>query len=132
MRRVLKAKLLDIEEMETAAKRGGGSRPLRLDDPLDGSDGPDDESLTLSDVVAESDPEVAVEALTERWFLKERLDQLIRSLPSDQRDVVRALYKDWSVTEAGRALGIPRPTIYDTLRRLRRRFQDEGLEEFLR
>ena len=112
--------------------RGGGIRPLRLDEPLDGSDGPDDENLTLSDVVADSDPEVAVEAVAERRFLKERVDQIVRNLPADQRDVVRSLRTGWSVTETSRALDIPRATIYDALRRLRRRFQDEGLEDFLR
>ncbi len=129
MRRVLRARLLDIGEKETAAKRGGSVRRLHLDEPLDDSD---DANLALSDVLPDNDPEVAPEAGAERRFLRERIDQVIRRLPPDQRSVARRLRKGWTVSEISRALGMPRTTVYGALQRLRESFRDEGLEQFLR
>lgn len=132
MRRGLRARLLDIEERETAAKRGGDATALSLDKLLDSSNATDDENRTLPDVLADSDPETSPEANAERRILRERLDQAIRRLPPDQRAVARRLRKGWTVSEVSQALGIPRTTVYGALQRLRESFRDKGLEEFLR
>ena len=97
MRRVLRAKLRDIEGRETAAKRGGDTTALSLDKLLNSSNATDDENLTLSDVLVDSDPETSPEAYAERRFLRERVDQAIRRLPPDQREVARRLRKGWTV-----------------------------------
>lgn len=58
-------------------------------------------------------------------------DHASRLLTPRQRRLIHGLYEDRSLSELSRALGVPRPTLHDELRRIRQVFRDQGLEEYL-
>lgn len=119
MKRVLDAKLRDIERRVRAAKRGQ-DRPLSLDAPVgDGAD-------TLGDVLAHTGDE-ANQALI-RLAIQRAADRL--SPP--QSAIVTGLAAGESVTEISRRIAISRSAVYEQLKEIREAFRDEGLEEFLR
>lgn len=122
MRRVVKAKLIDIERVLKAGKRGGGQHPLSLDAPLS-QEGGDDQ--TLGDLVpaGETGDEVMSSVMREH---------LLSRLAPGQRRLALGLEAGMSMSEISKRLDVPRTTLYDELERIRRVFRDEGLEEFLR
>ena len=127
MRRVLKAKLLDIERGERAAKRGGRTQFLSLD----GAPGPQEDGPTLAELLPDDDPDWSPEQAAERLALRSHLERVLPLLSRRQRQLVDALDSGSSMSEIGRLLQIPRATLYDELQRIKRVFRDEGLEEFL-
>lgn len=129
MRRVLKARLSDIERRERATKRGGYTEPLSLDAPLS-SDEPN--PATLGDLIRDGNQERSPEQAAERRVLRDRIGRAYQLLTSRQRQLVRGLASDASMSDLSRQLGIPRATLYDERRRIEKVFRDEGLEEFLR
>lgn len=128
MRRVLKGKLGDIERRERAAKPGGYTEPLSLDAPLSS-----DESnpATLGDLIRDGSQERSPEQVAERRVLRDRIEHAYQLLTSRQRQLVRGLASDASISDPSRQLGIPRPTLHDERRRIEKVFRDEALEEFL-
>jgi len=129
MRRVLKAKLRDIERQQRAAKRGGYTEPLSLDAPLS-SDEPN--PATLGDLIRDGNQERSPEQVAERRVLRDRIEHAYQLLTSRQRQLVQGLASDASMSDVSRQLGIPRATLHDERRRIEKVFRDEGLEEFLR
>jgi RNA polymerase sigma factor (sigma-70 family) len=129
MRRVLKAKLRDIERQQRAAKRGGYTEPLSLDAPLS-SDEPN--PATLGDLIRDGNQERSPEQVAERRVLRDRIEHAYQLLTSRQRQLVQGLASDASMSDLSRQLGIPRATLHDERRRIEKVFRDEGLEEFLR
>lgn len=129
MRRVLKAKLLDLAERETAAKRGGYSRPLPLDAPISGSDR--DEPLTPADVLRDEDLENDPEVAAERTARRELVDRALRLLEPRQRLVADGLLSGRTMSEISAMLGVPRPTLYDERDRIEQVFRNEDLQEWL-
>jgi RNA polymerase sigma-70 factor (ECF subfamily) len=128
MRRVLRAKLLDIERGERAAKRGGHAAPLSLD----AVPGPAEDGLTLAELLPDDDPTGSPEQAAERLALRAHLECALPLLSGRQRRLVEALGSGRSMSEIGRLLRVPRSTLYDELERIKRVFRDEGLEGFLR
>lgn len=129
MRRVLKAKLSDIERQQRAAKRGGYTEPLSLDAPLS-SDEPN--PATLGDLIRDGNQERSPEQVAERRVLRDRIEHAYQLLTSRQRQLVQGLASGASMSDLSRQLGIPRATLHDERRRIEKVFRDEGLEEFLR
>jgi RNA polymerase sigma factor (sigma-70 family) len=116
LRRVVKARLLDIEREFEAEKRGGGLRPLSLDLPAG------DSELTLGDLIP---------ADTRRDFLEVRLDSVLPLLTQRQRTIVESLKAGNSKSKAAADAGISRDTLYRELEVITRVFVDEDLEQFL-
>jgi DNA-directed RNA polymerase specialized sigma24 family protein len=116
MRRVLKARLLDIERGARAAKRGGRYTPLSLD-AVPGSHG--EEGLTLEEVLPDEDPAGCPEQAAERLALRSHVERVLHLQSPRQRQLTEQLSAGASMSEAGRYLGIPRPTLYDELRRIK-------------
>jgi RNA polymerase sigma factor (sigma-70 family) len=129
MRRVLRARLRDIERRERAAKRGRYTEPLSLDAPLS-SDEPN--PATLGDLICDGNQERSPEQVAERRVLRDRIEHACQLLTSRQRQLVQGLASDASMSDLSRQLGIPRATLHDERRRIEKVFRDEGLEEFLR
>jgi RNA polymerase sigma factor (sigma-70 family) len=122
LRRVVKAKLIDLERGARAQKRGSGRSPGSLDQPLN-EDEP--ESETLGDTIA--DP-----ANTEWEALHQvSLEAALSRLSSRQREIIAGLREEYTVSQISKRLGVPRATLYDQLKRIRQIFQDEGLNQFL-
>lgn len=62
--------------------------------------------------------------------LAQDMAEVIVKLPEDLRDLAERL-KTQSVSEIARAMGIPRTTLHDSVRRLRQRFENTGLKDYL-
>ncbi len=120
MKRVLDAKLVDLEREAHAAKRGGRTLPLSLDAPLDGAPG------TLGDLLPDSGN--VADAVLARTAIQRATEQ---SSPR-QAQILRALAAGESMAEISRLLGIAHATLHDERVRIARVFRDEGLDEFLR
>jgi DNA-directed RNA polymerase specialized sigma24 family protein len=122
LRRVVKAKLLDLERGIKAQKRGQGHGPASLDRPL-AEDEPQGD--TLGDTIADS-------ADTE-WSAMYRvsLGVVLARLNPQQKQLMAGLAEGYSMSQMSRRLHIPRATLYDQLDRVRRIFRDEGLSQFL-
>lgn len=122
LRRVVKAKLLDIERIIKAQKRGGGRRALSLDQSLDDEDLDAD---TLGEVLADS-ADTDGEATA-----RIALDQALSHLSPRQRQLISGLEAGYSMSQLSRALRLPRTTLYDELNRIKQVFRDEGLAPHL-
>jgi RNA polymerase sigma factor (sigma-70 family) len=122
LRRVVKARLLDLERGIKAEKRGQGHMPASLEQPLT-VDEP--EGDTLGDTIAGS-------ADTE-WTALYRvsLQAALARLSPQQKQLMAGLAEGYSMSQISLRLGIPRATLYDQLDRVRQIFRDEGLSQFL-
>jgi RNA polymerase sigma factor (sigma-70 family) len=56
---------------------------------------------------------------------------VMKTLPPEDRALAEKLQESGSISEAARALGVPRTSIYTVVRRLRQRFERAGLGGFL-
>jgi len=122
LRRVVKAKLLDLERGARAEKRGSGRQADSLDRPLNEEE-PD--ANTLGDTVADA-------ADTEgEATLRVSLEAARSRLSPRQRQLLEGLLEEYPMTHLSQRLGVPRATLYDELERIRRIFRDEGLHQFL-
>jgi RNA polymerase sigma-70 factor, ECF subfamily len=82
-----------------------------------------------------SDRELAARLGTSRrdaedWSdLVQDVDQLIASMPQEDRELIRAL-KWRTVAEIARSTGVPRTTIQSRIRKYRQLFEDAGLRDY--
>ena len=122
LRRVVRAKLLDIERAWKAKKRGEGQRPLSLDTPIS----PDDsEAPTLAEVLpARGELGSDVAAVVDRLRLTARLS-------ARQRRIIAGVTAGLAKGELSRHLGVSRDTLNEEMKRIRQVFRDEGLASFL-
>ena len=122
LRRVVKAKLIDLERVAKAQKRGQGRSPASLDQPLAGDE---PEGDTLGDTIAD-------EADT-AWDASYRvsLEAALGRLSPRQREIIAGLAEGYPMSQISQRLGVPRATLYDQLNRIRQIFRDEGLGQFL-
>ena len=122
LRRVVKAKLIDLERRVLAQKRGQGRSPASLDQSL-AEDEP--EGDTLGDTIA--DP-----ANTEWEALHQVSLEAARSrLSPRQQEIIAGLTEEHTVSQISKRLGVPRGTLYDELKRIQGIFRDEGLIPYL-
>lgn len=66
-----------------------------------------------------------------KWEIQHDVSKVMESLQVDEQELCRCLMR-MSVTATGRELGVPRSTVVDAAKRLRTRFEDAGLRDFLR
>ncbi|MCX7425062.1 MAG: sigma-70 family RNA polymerase sigma factor [Planctomycetia bacterium] len=62
--------------------------------------------------------------------LTQDVAEVMAKLPDELRDLAERL-KAQNISEIARETGIPRTTLYESVRRLRRRFESAGLREYL-
>ena len=131
MAKVVKNKITDILREAIADKRTLNYQTISLDQPLR-----DDENCsTLSDVVSEDD--ILSSSNTINPFLKIQLKvDLSRAIPklnSRQKKICNLiLSEDLKVSELSQCLSTPRSTIYDEIKRIRKIFEKERLEDYLK
>ena len=122
LRRVVKAKLLDLERGANAQKRGCGRHADSLDRPLNLEE-PDADALGNT---------VASNADTEgEATLQVSLEQALSRLSPQQKQIIAGLAEQYQMSQISQRLGVPRATLYGELERIRRIFRDEGLNQFL-
>jgi RNA polymerase sigma factor (sigma-70 family) len=120
-------RLVDIWAEQHARKRGGGMRPASLDQPLS-----QDSDATLHDLVAGPRAHSDVEDTAWERTLAGEVEELRARLSPVDRVVLDALLGvGGRVHVASKRLGIPPSTAYDSLKRIRRIAEDQGLREFL-
>lgn len=130
MARVLRNKLMDLVRERESDKRKANYESISLDEPL----GDEGDSSSLLDTVDET--QIQEKENPGRVPGDEvRLDlvRAVERLTPHQQRLCRLLGDEGlTVQEASRRLGIPRATIYDELKRIRKVFAALGLEDYLK
>lgn len=126
MRTVFHHKLLELNAAARAAKRGAGSLPLSLEEPLDG-----ESDTTLAETVMDKSVEADVELVAANDELRRALADLRPYLAQEDRELLGALWLDPRVRPASRMLGIHHSTGYARLARIRAVAEERGLGRYL-
>lgn len=114
-------------EHRKTAKRGGGRVPLSLNEMV--RDGEGNEVELYQTIDAEiGRPGRAGQELRE---LAVDVRAVVNRLPADQRALCRHL-RTMSICEAARAIGVPRTTLNELVRKVRAAFEEAGLHDYLR
>ncbi len=130
MAQVVRNKLSDLLREHESDRRKVNFVAASLDAPI----GDEADGATLLDALAQA-PQQGGWQVRERFGTDARIDleaALARLTPVQQR-LCRLLGEEGlTVQEASRLLGLPRPTLYDALKRIRKVFAELGLQEYLR
>jgi RNA polymerase sigma factor (sigma-70 family) len=130
MAQVLRNKLTDWMREQGAEKRAGDLQTVSLDATVDGSE----DGMTLAESLEASESaQSAGQGETHRLHV--RLD-LLRALallnPAQQRLCLLLGEEGLSIKEAAEQLQIPRGTLYEEIKRIRKVFADHGLGDYLK
>jgi RNA polymerase sigma factor (sigma-70 family) len=130
MAHVLRNKLTDWMREQGAEKRAGDLQALSLDATADGSE----EGMTLAESLeasesAQSDGQGETQRLHVRLDLQRALALLT---PAQQRLCLLLREEGLSVKEAADQLRIPRGTLYEEIKRIRKVFADHRLGDYLK
>lgn len=127
--RVVRNKLIDLAREREAGKRRGDLSLVSLDEPLG-----DDEAPTLAELIDADgglDPAPAAGEATD----DARIDvaQVVATLTPAQQRLCRLIGAEGlSIKAAAACLGIPRGTLYEEIKRIRKVFAAHGLDAYLR
>ena len=129
MARVVRNKLTDMIREQAATKRGGDTDTVSLDAPVSESD----DAPTFADLVdaATSGPlgeEHPIDPNDVRIDIARALQQLT---PRQRRLCALLGEEGLSIKEAAQRLRIPRGTLYEEIKRIRKIFAEHGLEGYL-
>jgi len=129
MARVVRNKLTDMIREQAATKRGGDTDTVSLDAPVSESDN----APTFADLVdaATSGPlgeEHPIDPNDVRIDIARALQQLT---PRQRRLCALLGEEGLSIKEAAERLRIPRGTLYEEIKRIRKIFAEHGLEGYL-
>ena len=130
MAQVIRNKLTDLIRERAADKRAGEQEALSLDAALDGSD----DGLTLADLLADDESAQRDEAgVVDRHHARIDIDRALARLTPVQRQLCRMLGEEGlTIKEAAERLRIPRGTLYEEIKRIRKVFADQGLGDYLK
>jgi RNA polymerase sigma factor (sigma-70 family) len=130
MAQVLRNKLTDFMREQGAEKRAGDLGAVSLDATVDGSE----DGMTLAESLDASESTQAGEmGETHRHHVRmDLLRAMARLTPSQQRLCVMLGAEGLSVKEAAEQLRIPRGTLYEEIKRIRKVFADHGLGGYLK
>ena len=130
MAQVLRNKLTDLMREQGAEKRAGDLGAISLDAPIDGSE----DGMTLAESLdASESAQWGEQGETHRRHARmDMLRALARLTPSQQRLCLMLGEEGLSVKEAAEQLRIPRGTLYEEIKRIRRIFADHGLGDYLK
>ena len=130
MATVVRNKLTDLVRERESGKRKATYDSISLDAPL----GDEEDSLTFLDFVVEAQPREGddhLRALAEE--ARADIFKAMKHLTPLQQQLCHLLgCEGLSVQDASRKLGIPRATIYDELKRIRKSFTELGLQYYLK
>lgn len=131
MAKVVRNKLIDILKEVIADKRKLNYQNISLDQPL----GNDENCASLDDVISEDYILSSNNTLNPflKILLKEDLSRAFLKLNSRQKKICNLiLVEDLNVSELSQCLSTPRSTIYDEIKRIRKIFKKERLEDYLK
>ena len=130
MAQVIRNKLTDLIREQAAEKRAGDQEALSLDAALDGSD----DGMTLADQLADDESAQQEEAgAVDHHHARLDIGRALARLTPIQRQLCLMLGEDGlSIKEAAERLRIPRGTLYEEIKRIRRVFADQGLGDYLK
>ena len=130
MAQVLRNKLTDWVRERGAEKRAGDLRTVSLDATVDGSE----DGMTLAESLEASEfTQTGEMGETHRHHVRmDLLRVLARLTPAQQRLCVMLGQEGLSIKEAAEQLRIPRGTLYEEIKRIRKVFSDHGLDNYLR
>ena len=130
MAQVLRNKLTDLMREQGAEKRAGDLQTVSLDATVDGSE----DGMTLAESLDASESTQARE-MGETYRHQARIDLhrvLARMTPAQQRLCVMLGEEGLSIKEAAEKLRIPRGTLYEEIKRIRKVFAEHGFDEYLK
>ncbi len=130
MAQVIRIKLTDLIREQAADKRAGELDALSLDAALDGSE----EGMTLADLLADDESAQPDDAgAIDRRHAGIDIARALDRLTPVQRRLCQMLGEEGlSVKEAAERLRIPRGTLYEEIKRIRKVFADLGLGDYLK
>ena len=129
MAQVLRNKLTDMVREMTADKRAGDPGALSLDAPLDGTE----DGITLGDVLADEQADPAASGDMDSRHARIDLARAMALLTPAQQRLCQLLGEEGlSIKEAAERLRIPRGTLYEEIKRVRRIFDQQGLSNYLK
>jgi RNA polymerase sigma factor (sigma-70 family) len=130
MAQVVRNKLTDLIREQEADKRAGDQDALSLDAAIDGSD----EGVTLADLLADNAAFQADEAgAVDPHDARVDIGRAMARLTPVQRRLCQMLGEEGlSIKEASKRLRIPRGTLYEEIKRIRKVFADQGLGDYLK
>lgn len=128
MAQVIRNRLTDIVREMTADKRAGDPGAFSLEAPLDGTE----DGLTLGDVLADERVDSDDGCGLDSRHARIDLARVLKMLTPAQQRLCRLLGEEGvSVKEAAERLRIPRGTLYEEIKRIRRVFAQHGLGDYL-
>ena len=129
MAQVVRNKLTDLVREMTADKRAGDPGAFSLEEPVDGSE----DGLTLGEVLADERVDPASSGGMDTRHARIDLDRVMALLTPAQQRLCRMLGQEGlSIKEASEKLRIPRGTVYEEIKRIRRIFDLQGLGDYLK
>jgi RNA polymerase sigma-70 factor (ECF subfamily) len=130
MARVVRNKLIDLGRERESAKRRGDLDSVSLDEVVSDSD----DAPTFSDVVeAASSSQLGEEDSLDPDDARIDLAKAMQKLTPHQRRLCELLIQHgFNVKEVAEQLRIPRGTLYEEIKRIRKVFADQGLGEYLK
>lgn len=129
MAQVVRNKLTDLIREQEADKRAGEQDALSLDAPIDGSD----DGVTLAELLADNEiPPDEAGAIDPRHARIDIGRAMARLTPVQRRLCQMLGEEGLSVKEAAERLRIPRGTLYEEIKRIRKVFADHGLGDYLK
>lgn len=130
MAQVIRNKLTDMIREQAADKRAGEQDALSLDATLDGSQ----DGATLADLLADDESAQRNEpGDADRHHARLDIGRAMARLTPVQRQLCQMLGEEGlSIKEAAERLRIPRGTLYEEIKRIRKVFTDQGLGGYLR
>ena len=129
MAQVLRNKLTDMVREMTADKRAGDPGAFSLDAPLDGTE----DGITLGEVLADEQADPAGSGDVDSRHARIDLSRVMALLTPAQQRLCQLLGEEGlSIKEAAERLRIPRGTLYEEIKRIRRIFDQQGLSNYLK
>jgi RNA polymerase sigma-70 factor (ECF subfamily) len=130
MAQVIRNKLMDLIREQAAEKRAGEQEALSLDAALDGTD----DGLTLGDLLAADESAQQDEAgAVDHHHARIDIGRALARLTPIQRQLCQMLGEEGlTIKEAAERLRIPRGTLYEEVKRIRKVFSDQGLGDYLK
>jgi RNA polymerase sigma-70 factor (ECF subfamily) len=130
MARVVRNKLTDLYREYEASKRGGAAESISLDAAV----GDTEDAPTFAEVLeATGSAQPGSASAVDRDDTRIDIAKALQTLTPRQRHLCRLLGEEGlSIKEAAARLRIPRGTLYEEIKRIRKVFADQGLEDYLR
>jgi RNA polymerase sigma-70 factor (ECF subfamily) len=129
MAQVTRNKLTDLVREMTADKRAGDLGAFSLEAAIDGTE----DGLTLGEVLADEKVDAGDGGGIDTRHVRIDLTRVMTLLTPAQQRLCQMLGEEGlTIKEAAERLRIPRGTLYEEIKRIRKVFADQGLGDYLK